>query len=226
MKKGLKTIAVMPTYNEERGLRKLIEETKKHVNEVIAVIDGSEDKSLIEAKKTGALVLKNEINMGLGFTLKRGAEEAVRIGADVIVTIDSDGQHDPAEIPKLVEELEKGKLDVVIGSRPHDENMPNIKKFGNWFLSNLSKLFFGIYIEDTQSGFKAFTPEAFERMKWKSDRYAVCSEIVMRIGRGKLKYKEVPVKTIYDDKHKTNITDVIDGIKMGLNMIRWKVCRS
>ena len=113
-----KTIAVMPIYNEEKGLRKLIRETRKHTDKVIAVIDGSRDKSPIEAEKAGALVLKNKINMGLGFTLRRGAEEAVKIGADVIVTIDSDGQHDPSEIPKLVKEL-KG-YDVVIGSRPHD----------------------------------------------------------------------------------------------------------
>ncbi len=218
-----KAIAVMPVYNEEKRVGRIVREARKYTDGVIAVIDGSRDGSLSEAKKAGARVLKNEVNMGLGFTLRRGVEEAVRTGADAIVTIDSDGQHDPSEIPRLLEELRKNRLDVVIGSRPCNENMPAIKRFGNHALCNLSRLLFGICIRDTQSGFKAFTPGAFEKMKWHSDRFNVCSEIVMNICKNRLKYKEIPVKTIYAEGHDTHVSDVADGIKIGLGMIRWRI---
>ena len=218
-----KIFAVMPVYNQEKVVGGVIRKTKRYVDEVIAVIDGSVDNSLGEAKDAGAVVIKNGKNMGLGFTLRRGINDAIRRGADVIVTIDSDGQHDPSEIPKLVEALIKNRVDVVIGSRPHDRNMPLIKKFGNDMLFIISNLLFGVSIKDTQSGFKAFTPDAFRSMEWKSDRYSICSEIVMRIGKSKLKYREIPIKTIYETGHETGLKDIVDGLKTGLDMLRWKL---
>lgn len=219
---ALKIIAVIPVYNTERKVGTVIKGAKKHADKVIAVIDGSADDSLPESMKAGAVIVENDINRGLGFTLRRGTEEAIRDGADIIVTLDSDGQHDPDEIPKLVEELKKNKLDVVIGSRLHDENMPSIKKFGNWTLTRMSGVLFGSSIRDTQSGFKAYTPSAYKKMKWAEDGFSVCSEIAMRIAANKLKCKEVTIKTIYGEGQKTDVIDVIDGIKIGLSMLRWK----
>ena len=212
MKKNLKIIAVVPTYNEEKNVGRVVKEVKKYVDEVIAVIDGCVDNSLERAKKSGAIILDNKINRGLGYTLRRGSEDAIKRGADIIVTIDSDGQHNPEDIIKLTDILVKENLDVVIGSRPHDANMPPIKKFGNWGLAMMSRVLFGASIIDTQSGFKAFTPNAYKKMKWGADRYSICSEIAMRIAANKLKYKEVTVKTIYGDGHGTSVTDVTDGL--------------
>jgi glycosyltransferase involved in cell wall biosynthesis len=220
----MKVVAVMPVYNEEKHVGRVIRETRKYVDEVVAVDDGSRDKSYLKAEKAGARALKHIINMGLGFTLRTGAEKAVKDGADIIITIDSDGQHDPAEIPKLVRELKKNKLDVVIGFRPPDKNMPFTKKLGNWIIYKASKTFFGVDIKDTQSGFRVLTRKAFEKIKWDSARYAVSSEIVMRIGKQKLKYKEVPIKTIYGDKYKG--TNVIDGLKIFISMLWWKMTRA
>ncbi len=218
-----KIIAVIPTYNEEKNVGRVVKEVAKYVDEVVAVIDGCVDNSLEVAKKSGALIIDNKVNKGLGFTLRRGSEEAIKRGADIIVTIDSDGQHNPADIKNLTDSLVKYDLDVAIGSRPHDENMPKIKKIGNWGLAMMSKLFFGSYIVDTQSGFKAFTPEAYRKMKWDTDRYSVCSEMAMRIASKKLKYKEVTVKTIYGAGHGTSVIDVTDGFKIGMSMIRWRL---
>lgn len=213
-------IAVIPTYNEEKTVGKVVKETKKFVDKVIVVDDGSKDNSYIEAKKNGAEVLKHVINMGLGFTLKTGCEKAIE-EADLIITIDGDGQHDPREIPRLIEVLKDYNLDIVFGYRPLSKNMPFIKKFGNWWIYNFSKLFFGIDVKDTQSGFRVFTRKAYEKIKWNSNRYAVSSEIVMRAGKNKLKYKEIPIKTIYSDKFKG--TTIVDGFKIFLNMLWWRI---
>lgn len=218
-----KIVAVIPTWNEEKNVGRVVKEARKYVDEVIVVIDGCIDNSLKVAKKAGAVIVDNKINRGLGYTLRRGSEEAAKRGADIIITLDSDGQHNPTDIKKLTDTLIKYDLDVVIGSRPHDDNMPPIKKFGNWGLALMSRLFFGSLIVDTQSGFKAFTPKAYRKIKWKADRYSVCSEIAMRIAANNLKFKEVTIKTIYGTGHGTSVIDVTDGFKIGMSMLKWRL---
>ena len=139
-----KVFAVIPAFNEEERIEKVISETNGYVNSVIVVDDGSNDNTYKVAKKTDATTLKHAINMGLGFTLRTGCEKALQNGADIIVTIDGDGQHDPNEITKLVKTLERGNYDVVIGIRPPDKYMPFTKKFGNWLINSSSKFFFRI----------------------------------------------------------------------------------
>jgi glycosyltransferase involved in cell wall biosynthesis len=216
-------IAVIPVFNEEKTIGMVVRETKKYADKVIVLDDGSKDNSASEAGKNGALVIRQIVNMGKGFSLRTGCEKALLEGADVIVTLDGDGQHSPDDIPKLVKTLEKEKLDIVLGSRLLDKNMPHTKKFGNWLLNSASKFFFAVDVKDTQSGFKVFTKKAYEKIRWDSKNYAVESEIIMRIGKRKLKYKELPIRTIYEDKYKG--TTALDGIKIFLNMLWWRLMR-
>jgi glycosyltransferase involved in cell wall biosynthesis len=218
---SMKIIAVVPALNEEKNIGKVVKETKKYVHEVIVVDDGSSDNTRKVAEDNGALVVKHLVNMGLGFSLMTGSEAAVERGADIIVTIDADGQHDPAEIPKIIGELVKYDLDIVIASRPTSKEMPLVKKMGNTFLYLTSKALFNVDVKDTQSGFRAFTAEALEKLRWTSSRYPVASEIVKNIGKNNLKYKEVPIKTVYHDVYKG--TTIIDGLKIFLNMILWRL---
>lgn len=218
---GMKIVAVVPAYNEEQNIKRVVCETKKYVDEVIVVNDGSVDKTAEIAKENGATVVNHIVNMGLGFALMTGNEAAIRRDADIIVTIDGDAQHDPREIKKLVKTLIEDNLDIVIASRPHDKNMPLIKKIGNSLLYLASRTLFNVDIKDTQSGFRAYTVETYKRIKWKSSGYSVASEIVKNIGMKKLKYKEVKVKTVYHNKYKG--TTVLDGIKIFLNMLWWRV---
>jgi glycosyltransferase involved in cell wall biosynthesis len=211
--------AVMPAFNEEKTIGKVIEQTKKSVDNIIVVDDGSEDKTYNVARKTGVTVLRHVINMGLGFTLKTGCEKAIKDGADIIVTIDGDGQHDPNEISKLVGILKKGNFDIVFGTRMLDKNMPLTKKFGNWLINSSSRFLFKIDMNDTQSGFRAFKGTAWERLKWSSDGYAVSSEIIMNTAKNRLKFKEVTIRTIYGDKFKG--TTPFDGIRIFMKMLWW-----
>jgi hypothetical protein len=101
--------------------------------------------------------------------------------------------------------------------------MPFVLKFGNGFINKMNSLLFGIELSDTQSGYRVMTSEAYKKIRWNSSNYAVESEMIANARRSGLKYKELKIKTIYSDKYKG--TTVIDGVKIVLNMIWWKISR-
>ena len=138
-----KTIAAIPAYNESSRIKPVILKAKKYVDEVIVVDDHSRDNTLQVAKEAGATAVRLVTNMGAGFATRTACDIAAERGADFIVTLDSDGQHDPEEIPQMVKPLTKG-FDVVFGCRPRDDKMPAVKRLGNWGLTVISKILFGI----------------------------------------------------------------------------------
>src|SRR3989338_7013296 len=160
-----KVIAVIPAYNESKYIFNVVKEAKKHVDQVIVVDDASSDNTGLLAKKAGALVLRHPINLGLGGTLKTGCDAAILLNANIIVTLDGDGQHD-------------------------------LKKIGNRLFHRFSKHIFGIKVRDTQTGFRAFTSEAYKKMRWKSSDYAVASEMLINAEKHNLKYAPFKIETI------------------------------
>jgi|SRR3989344_6941699 len=215
----MKIVAVIPAYNEEKYIGGVISKTKKYVDEVIVIDDCSKDNTFNEAKNMGVIVLKHIVNLGKGATLKTGCEAALKLNATHIVVLDADGQHDPSEISDLIKTLNCS--DIVFGVRKFNENMPLVAKIGNKGLSFITKILFGISISDTQSGFRAFTAEAYKKIRWNSTAYSVETEMIARAGKNKLSYKEVNIKTIYNDKYKG--TTFIDGFKIFLNMVIWRL---
>ncbi|QQG38526.1 MAG: glycosyltransferase family 2 protein [Candidatus Woesearchaeota archaeon] len=215
----MKTIAIIPAYNEEKNIERVIEGTKKYVNYTIVVNDGSIDKTVEKARKAD-LVLTHLVNMGKGLALKTGIEAAIQKKTDVIITIDADMQHDPDDIPRLLKEIKRGS-DIVIGSRTIDKEMPFVLKFGNWFLHNSFKKLFKVNIKDTQSGFRAFKSSIYPQLKWASEGYAVETEMLINLNKYNLEYKEIPIKAVYTDKYKG--TTPVDGIKIFLSMLLWKL---
>jgi len=221
MKNKKKTIAVIPAFNEAKRIGSVISETKKHVDEVIVVDDHSKDNTAAVAKKSGVITIRLATNMGAGMATRIGCDIAVEKDADVIVTLDADGQHSPDDIPKLIKELNKQGLDIVFGSRPRNKNMPFMKCVGNFGLSLVANFLFGVNIKDSQTGFHAFTKNAYTNLRWSSNRYGIVSEFVANVGKNKLKYKEVKVKTIYTDK----IAGMRkrDAVKSVIDMVKWRL---
>lgn len=217
----IKTIAVIPAYNEEKTIYDVVNKTKEYVDAVVVVDDGSLDKTRENALKAGAIVVSHPINMGLGFSLGTGCALALSYGADVIVTLDGDGQHNPSEIPKLINTLERDNLDVVFGSRAFNWNMPLIKRAGNTLIHFSSKILFDVSVCDTQTGFRAFKASCLDKLRWSSHRYPVASEIIANVGKNKLRYREIPVETIYDNRYRG--TTVVDGIRILANMVWWRI---
>ena len=216
-----KTFAIIPAHNEENNISKVINEAKEYVSNIVVVDDGSKDNTSEEAKKQGVIVLNHIINLGKGAALKTGCDYAVMQGADEIIVLDADSQHEPSKIPDFLNEL--NEADVVLGYRKLSKEMPSILKFGNWFINKITRLLYGINLHDTQCGYRAFTADAYQKIRWKSSNYSMESEMISNIGKRKLKYKEIPIKTIYADKYKG--TTIIDGIKIVCNLFWWRLSK-
>lgn len=214
-----KIFAIIPAHNEEKHIGKVVREAKKYVDEVIVVDDGSKDKTKKSAEKSGAIVLRHVVNLGKGASLKTGCEYAIKHNADIIITIDADGQHDPKEIPKFLESLKKH--DVVLAFRKMNKNMPLILKFGNRVINQTIKFLYGPKIIDSQCGYKAFSAKVYKKIRWKASDYSMESEIIAKIGKHKLSYCEIPIDTIYSDKYKG--TTILDGIKIVFDLLIWKL---
>ena len=216
---GEKIFAVIAAYNEEKHIGKVVKEIKKHIDNVVVVDDGSKDKTKEAAKKSNAVVLRHLINLGKGAALKTGCDYAIKNKANIIIAIDADAQHDPKEIPKFLENLKK--CDVVLAYRKLNKNMPFVLKYGNWFINKTIRFLYGIKIKDSQCGYRAFTAKAYKTLRWKASDYSMESEMIAKIGKYKLAYKEIPIETIYSDKYKG--TTIIDGIKIMFNLLMWKL---
>lgn len=214
-----KIFAVIAAHNEARTIAKVVRETSKEVAHVIVVDDGSVDKTSREAGKAGALVLRHRVNLGKGAALKTGCDAALLEGAQTIIALDADLQHDPKDIPRFLQAL-KGK-DIVFGCRRFNRQMPLVLRFGNRFISTLTKILYGVGIEDTQSGYRAFTAEAYRKIRWRASDYSMESEMIALAGRHRLRYRTIPIKTSYPDRYKG--TTVLDGIKIVFNLMRWRL---
>ncbi len=196
----MKTIAVIPAYNESIKIGGVVRATLPFVSEVVVVDDGSHDNSGEVAREAGAQVFYHVVNRGLGATLATGIAIALARGAEVVITLDGDGQHDAAEIPNLVGPIARGHVDVVLGSRLLNHvGMPTHRVIANHLGNVVTFLFFGIFVTDSQSGFRAFSREAAQAIEIKSNRMEVSSEIVAEIRRKELRFAEVPIRAIYTD---------------------------
>ncbi len=197
----MKVIAVIPAFNEARVIQEVLEKIKPHVNEVVLVDDGSKDSTKHLAKQAGVIAVSHIINRGQGAALQTGVELALKRKADVIVHIDSDGQHPAEQIPEMIQPLVAGEADIVLGSRflNEESNVPPIRKAVLKAALVFTKVMSGLQITDPQSGFRAMTPEAAKLLELRQDRMAHASELLQLVARHELRYKEVPVKITYTD---------------------------
>jgi glycosyltransferase involved in cell wall biosynthesis len=213
------TWVVIPAHNEVRNIVPVLLKLRKYDANVVVVDDGSTDNTSGKARHVGVTVLRHLINLGKGAALKTGCDYAVMHGAKRIIVMDADGQHDPKEIRNFLKRL--SSVDIVLGFRRMNEKMPRIFKLGNWFINRAVAFLFGIKIRDTQCGFRAFTKEAYKKIRWNASDYSMESEMIAHIGKTRLRYAEVPIETIYADRYKG--TTILDGIKIVLNMLIWRL---
>ena len=214
-----KVFAVIPAHNECRHIADVIKRTKKFVDSIIVVDDGSADDTFDCAEKAGAEALRHVVNMGKGTALKTGCDYAIRKGADIIILIDSDGQHNPEDVPLFLEKLKDD--DIVFAYRCFDMKMPLLFKFGNSFINNTINLLYGIHLRDTQCGFRAFKKDVYKKIRWKAMDYTIESEMIAYTAIHRLRYAQVPIKTVYLDSYKG--TTVFDGIKIVINILMLKL---
>lgn len=186
-------IAVIPAYNEEATIGEVVAMSKMYVDKVIVLDDGSCDGTPLVAFKAGAIVHRHDVNLGKGAALKSGFYKALTTGAEIIVTLDADLQHDPNEIPLLLKPIERGGYDVVVGQRTGIEDMPLIRRISNYLSTKILEIFFNLRLDDSQCGFRAFRRTVLEAISFKNQRYSAESEILIDAHKKGFKIIQIPV---------------------------------
>ncbi len=164
---------------------------------VYVVDDGSTDGTGDGARGMGVTVLRHETNRGKGAALATGIAAAFAGGAEVIVTLDADGQHPPAEIPRLLAPITEGRADLVLGARARTEAMPLGRRVTNWLSARLATRIAGQGVRDAQTGFRAFTRGLAERVRPAGDRYDYETAFLLAACDAGFRVQCVTVPTIY-----------------------------
>ena len=191
---------LIPAYNEATKIGNVIRGIREQGFKVLVSDDGSVDETASIARGLGAQVVRAEKNEGKGASLRKGLREFLKTDLSAIVLMDSDGQHDPADVGRLVDALEKG-ADLVIGNRmEHPEGMSWIRRLTNRLMSGVLSALAKQNVPDSQCGYRAMTREAARTLALHSDRFEVESEMILEASKRGLKILSVPVRCIYADE--------------------------
>jgi len=215
-----KITAILPAYNEEISIGSIVLRTKNYVDHVMVVDDGSRDHTSKIAELAEAEVIRHQTNNGKGSALKTGFKAVGN--SDIIVTLDADGQHDPAEIPKLVAPIIAGEADMVNGSRylgKGDKNTPKYRRIGQNVLDKATNISSRLTITDTQSGFRAFAVHTIPSFRFKTKGYGIESEMLVDAANAGLKVKEVETGVRYDVKSSKK-HPISHGIQVLVNVLQ------
>ncbi len=216
-----KIIACIPAYNEEATIAKVVYLTKKHVDIVLVCDDGSQDLTADLAQLAGATVIRHGRNLGIGAAYRTLFRRALELNADIVVTLDADGQHDPEDIPKVIGPILQGEADVVLGSRfieaSSSEEMPTHRKLVVRLLSSALRFLTGLKVKDTQTGFRAFSRRALEVLRPIRDGYGTSLELLEQAADLDLRVVEVPIRVRYRGLPKTSKKNPLSH---GIELIR------
>lgn len=225
IRKKNKVFVIIPAYNEEHRLPGTISRLKKNhsLSQTIVVDDGSKIpiRDFLPAQ---VLVARHRTNLGKGMALKTGCEIALNKGADIIILMDADGQHNPKEIPHFIAKLDTG-FDVVFGARYIGKGMPIFRLLGNRFLNYFAGLLFGLRLHDIWCGYRAFKASVYPKISWNSSDYSSDVEMAVRVGLNKLRHTEHFVGTIYHEKGSVTGTTLHDGLKLLIDLVFWRIGR-
>lgn len=209
-KEKLKVAFIIPAYNEASMIGNVIQSLKKKIPkqtynaEIIVVNDGSRDDTQLIAKDAGAYVITHLLNSGAGAATATGLSYAFQNNFDIAVTLDADGQHSTRDVLRGVKEIQKQKCDLLIGSRLiNSDGMSRVKILGNKGLSFITYFLFGVNTTDSQSGLRVFSRRALQQLKWKTNGYEFCSEMLWRAKQQGLSISEYPIEAIYSDYSKS-----------------------
>jgi len=205
----------IPAFNEAKTIADIIDKSKRYADGVIVYDDGSTDETYEIATRAGAKVIKSPKNIGYGTAIRALFQAAKEQNADIMVTLDSDGQHNPDQIPEVIEPLNQG-FDLVIGSRylRNDDKVkvPRLRSFGIKTITKLTQSASYRGITDSQSGFRAYNKMALSRINLFEDGMSVSTEILLRASEKKLSVTEVPITINYDIKDTSTHNPISHGI--------------
>lgn len=211
-----KLAIIIPVYNEEGVIRKVVQEALNRCDTVVCVDDGSTDGSVAQIEKTRAYLVKHPINLGQGAALQTGIEFARLLPVDYFCTYDADGQHSIDDVESMYDVLRKGSYDIILGSRFLGKtiSMPASKKVLLKMAVRFSNLTSGLKLTDTHNGLRLFNRKVAEEMQIKVPDMAHASEILEIIAARKYKYIEHPVTITYTDYSRAKGQSMVNALNI------------
>ena len=203
----MKITVGIPAFNEEKNIASIIVKLKKIADNVIVCNDGSTDATGAIAEELGAIVVNHEKNQGYGAGIRSIFLKSKEVESDVLVTLDSDGQHDVGDIEKLIEPIQNGKCDLVIGSRFLEENVknvPNYRKIGINIITKVTNATLKNKLTDSQSGFRAYNKKIISEVKPSELGMGVSTEILIKASNKEFIIGEVPITVSYEGNTSTH----------------------
>jgi glycosyltransferase involved in cell wall biosynthesis len=216
-------VACIPAYNEEDMIARVVLLTKKHVDCVLVCDDGSTDLTGEIAEELGATVITHKQREGYGAAIQDLFTEAQKLGAEITVSLDADGQHDPNEIPTLIEPIVKGEAEVVIGSRFLEKNnnhIPRLRRIGIDAITRLTRAASGIQLGDAQSGFRAYSIDALKRLELRENGMGASAEILLQVANNNVRVVEVPISCRYEGINTSTHHPFTHGVGVIMSIIR------
>ncbi|HJT10484.1 MAG TPA: glycosyltransferase family 2 protein [Candidatus Nitrosotalea sp.] len=215
-------VICIPAYNEEKVIGDIVKRSLAYADKVIVCDDGSTDGTAKAAKENGATVISHKKNQGYGAAIITLFDRARQEDADVMVTIDGDGQHNPDQIPLLINTLQENNVDVVIGSRFLDKssNTPGYRKQGIKIITSAANFGADFKVSDAQSGFRAYSKNAINSIHPTETGMAVSTEILLKISNKGLALAEVPITISYSGDTSTQ-SPVPHGIAVLMNTLKF-----
>jgi glycosyltransferase involved in cell wall biosynthesis len=194
----------IPAFNEERSIARVVLEAQKYADAVIVCDDGSSDLTGEIASRLGAIVVRHDVNKGYGGAIQSLFRESKKLGADIFVTLDGDGQHDADKVPLLIQPILDGEADVVIGSRfignmktNGSKNIPFYRRLGIKAITKLTIAASNCRVTDAQNGCRAYSKAALEKLEPLENGMGVSVEVLVRAKERDLRIKEVPLECKY-----------------------------
>ena len=192
-------LVCIPAYNEETKIKDVVKKSLPYVDKVIVCDDGSTDNTAALAEKAGAIVISHATNLGYGAAISTLFDYCRKNNAEIMVTLDGDGQHNPDQVPDLINIILKHNVDVVIGSRSlrDDKDLPSYRRAGIKIITSTINSATDLKVTDSQSGFRAYSRTAIDLIHPSESGMSVSTEILLKISNNGLSIAEVPITVSY-----------------------------
>ena len=219
------TYVVLPAYNEATRIRPVIVDIASKGYNMVIVNDGSSDNTLEVVKQVKKEfpdkihIFSLMINRGVGIATQTGFEAVLRFNPKYVVIMDSDGQHSADDLDEMIKPLVSGEAEAVIGVRPF-EDMPKTRSFANSVMNFLTKIFYRVDVSDSQTGFRAITVNALDKISINATGYLISSEFIREVNDNNIPFAEVPIQTIYTPETQAKGTNVTVALKILFQMIK------
>jgi glycosyltransferase involved in cell wall biosynthesis len=216
-----RVIVCIPAYNEENTIVDVVGKSVDYCDLVIVCDDGSTDSTGSVSENESVSVIRHKKNQGYGSALRSLFSEARKYDPEIIITLDGDGQHNPEEIPLLLECMNKNDVDLVIGNRFHGSNVniPHLRKMGVKYITGMVQKMYPD-IHDSQSGYRAYNRDAYTKISFNENGMGASIEILYSAWKNSLKIKEVSIHVQHGSKNST-----LNTLKHGLQLMKsiWKI---